>query len=109
MANQRLRSKAQSLLQPEQYGYDESSDHVSEKDATEIELEKLVFGDESGFRAGIELHQRHSSELVFEASDSTESGPHGSEGEGAPGQDRGLEDLDDADVGIPEHSLHAQC
>ncbi|KAI9767451.1 MAG: hypothetical protein M1840_005680 [Geoglossum simile] len=98
MADQRSRSKAQSLLQPRQYGYDESSDHVSEKDATEIELEKLVFGDESGFREGIGSHKRHSPELIFGGDDSSKSESRGSEGEGAPGHDEGLEDLDDADL-----------
>ena len=99
----------QSLQQARQHGHDEDSDHVSEKDATEIELEKLVFGDESGFREGIRSHKRHSSELTLEENDSSEGEPHDSEDEGALGHDEGLEGLDDTDVGIKEQSNHAQC
>jgi U3 small nucleolar RNA-associated protein 18 len=100
MVKQQFRNKAQSLLQPRQYGYDGCDSDASEKDATEIELEKLVFGDESGFREGIRSHKQHSSELVFEENDDSEGGTHLSEGEGVPGHDEGLEGVDDADVGI---------
>ncbi|KAI9769045.1 MAG: hypothetical protein M1839_003808 [Geoglossum umbratile] len=98
MNKQQSRNKAQSLLQPRQHGYDEYDSDASEKDATEIELEKLVFGDESGFREGIRSHKQYSSELVFEENDDSEGGTHVSEGEGVPGHDEGLEDVDDADL-----------
>ena len=100
MARQRSRIKAQLPLQPEERNHDGSGDDASEKDATETELEKLVFGDKSGFREGIRSHKRYSSELTFEDNDNPEDEPYASEDERASGDDKGLEGVDDADVGI---------
>lgn len=40
-----------------------TSDESVEKDEAELELEKLVFGDDAGFRAGLSAHQPTCSKL----------------------------------------------
>lgn len=63
-----------------------------EKDKTELELEKLVFGDELGFYDGLKSLQDDSAKgLVTEADDQAE----GDENEET---EEGLEGVDDADV-----------
>ena len=60
------------------------SDDSMGKDKTELELEKLVFGDEIGFHKGLKPHGHRAAPTS------------------QPGQDRleekGLEEIDDADV-----------
>lgn len=73
-------------------GFD--SDDSSEKDKTELELEKLVFGDEAGFQEGISTYERKyytaEHDLVVRDENSDEY---------QVGQDQeGLEGVDDADV-----------
>jgi len=70
-------------------------DVYTDKDDTELELEKLVFGDDAGF---------HNALRTFEdgavASNSTlpYSGDEEEEGDQAPGEAEGLEGVNDADV-----------
>jgi U3 small nucleolar RNA-associated protein 18 len=77
-----------------------------EKDATEIELEKLVFGDESGFREGVRSHKL---ECTLEENYPSEDGFPVSEGEREPGDDEGLEGVDDADVGNKFRLSNRHC
>lgn len=58
------------------------SDGEPEKDETEVELERLVFGDSAGFREGLRDFAREERE-----------------DEGAEEETTGLEGLDNADVG----------
>ena len=67
------------------------SDEPVEKDATEIELEKMVFGDSSGFHEGLKPYKDASIDsrgLVEGERQQTQSSV----------EDEKLEDLDDADV-----------
>jgi hypothetical protein len=101
--------------QPSQHNHDDGDSDFAEKDATEIELERLVFGDESGFREGLKSHRRYSSEPIPEENDHLEGDPHGSKGEREARDSEGLEGVDDADVGIdqpiltPRMLLIARC
>lgn len=86
-----------SLLQPHDSdssfnGFD--SDDSSEKDKTELELEKLVFGDEAGFQEGISTYERkyHTAEH-----DLVVGGENSDEYQVEQDQE-GLEGVDDADV-----------
>ena len=63
-----------------------------EKDRTEIELEKLVLGDESGFHEGLKSY-KHGSTDFQGLLDGERQQPQGSSEDGK------LEQLDDADVG----------
>ena len=60
-------------------------DELAGKDKTELELEKLVFGDEVGFHDGLNLHGQR----VAPDSQPAEQGLM---------QEEGLEEIDDADV-----------
>lgn len=87
---------AVALLQP--YDSDSSfngfnSDDSIEKDKTELELEKLVFGDEAGFQEGLSTYERkyHTVENDLEGGDRLDDGQVEEDQEG-------LEGLDDADV-----------
>ncbi len=62
----------------------ESDDSIG-KDKTELELERLVFGDEIGFQEGLKPHRQRAAPL---------SQP----GEQDRLEDEGLEEIDDADV-----------
>lgn len=73
-------------------GFD--SDDSTEKDKTELELEKLVFGDEAGFQEGIRTYERkyHTAEhnLVV--------GGENLDDYQVEHDQEGLEGVDDADV-----------
>ena len=68
----------------------ESDDSIG-KDKTELELEKLVFGDEIGFHEGLKPHGQRAPP----ASQPSEQGRL---------EEEGLEDIDDADVCILDWS-----
>lgn len=76
-------------------GFDEESVKEDEKDSTEEELERLVFGDSAGFRASL----KKSKQLVKTDAQLEDAGEDGT----------GLEDAQDADVGsmCPEHDKQA--
>ena len=65
-----------------------------EKDQTELELEKLVFGDDAGFRKSLKLQEQDTSH-EFSSSDEEKAGLEEAD---ASGQDDNLEALADADV-----------
>lgn len=66
------------------FGEVESGDSIG-KDKTELELEKLVFGDEIGFHEGLEPHEQRAA-------------PTSQPNESGGLQEEGLEEIDDADV-----------
>lgn len=70
-----------------------NSDDSMEKDKTELELEKLVFGDEAGFQKGLSTHERkdHTAEHGLVGGDHLDDAQVEQDQEG-------LEGLDDADV-----------
>lgn len=71
-------------------GFDEESDAgQSDKDSTEEELERLVFGDHAGFRAGL----KKAKQVV------TVKGQPG-RGDEEQEEETGLEQAQDADVGL---------
>lgn len=76
----------------------ESSDIGSNKgkDETELELERLIFGDDTGFKEGLKLYRLGTLETVHE--DHHKAGEGGG-GEGGSGEEEDLEALEDADVG----------
>ena len=83
-------SKSKTILQPAESAYEELSDaSVSdaelEKDETELELERLVFGDDEGFKRELGRHG------------ATESGIESAEEE-EEDEDRELDAVADADV-----------
>ncbi len=91
-------------------GNDELSDSVNihdnpgprEKDKTELELERLVFGDESGFLDGLKSIQDDTAAgLVGEAQTQAEGDENEETGEG-------LEGVDDADVRTRAVMLHGR-
>ena len=61
------------------------SDEMVRKDKTELELEKLVFGDQTGFHEGLRLQGQRAALTTQPA-------------EQGRLQEEGLEDIDDADV-----------
>lgn len=67
------------------------SDEPMEKDEAEIELEKLVFGDESGFHEGLKSYKDHSTDLGDLVDGDQQQVQDGLE-------EGNLEGLDDADV-----------
>lgn len=72
----------------------ESDDSIG-KDKTELELEKLVFGDEIGFHEGLNPHGQRAI-------------PASQPGEQDRLEDEGLEEIDDADVCTLNWSLGLQ-
>ncbi len=62
------------------------SPDIAPKDATEAELEKLVFGDETGFLEGIKTHEAHNRKPTLEEDPAGESA------------DEDLDGLQDSDV-----------
>lgn len=66
-----------------------------EKDATEAELEKLVFGNDAGFREGIKSHIRETQHFDLDHDDQEEDIER-DEGKGESDED--LEALDDSEV-----------
>jgi len=73
---------------------DGNSNDPMEKDEVEEELERLVFGDEGGFKRGLELHTQQSLEEASEKDE--EQGPKTLNGDNS--QEEGLGGVDDADV-----------
>ncbi|MCJ1395192.1 hypothetical protein MMC18_008075 [Xylographa bjoerkii] len=99
--NKEGKRKAIIRQQPTPSTQDELSDgdgpsnhgEAMEKDETELELEKLVFGDDAGFREGLKLYRN----------DTADSIEDGSEGDVAVGsveevEDGDLDAVDDADL-----------
>ena len=68
------------------------SDDPMEKDETEVELEKLVFGDDAGFLEGIKSHRQEGARLDFEQLE------EGEDVDADVGEDEALEGIADADV-----------
>jgi hypothetical protein len=73
---------------------DASSPDPMEKDEAEEELERLVFGNESGFRDALKSRKPVNRELALLEDNEAEDGETQSDGE------EGLGDVDDADVGF---------
>lgn len=103
----RLRSRkpaknAEAIQQPTPPNRDESSDgedHFDsddpmEKDETEVELEKLVFGDDAGFLEGLRSHGQEIARSDFSELEESE------DVKGDDREDEGLEGFADADVTI---------
>ena len=77
------------------------SDDPMEKDETELELEKLVFGDDAGFHERLKSHrQKLGVRGQSKTAQSKQEGPDGLEEEG-------LEDIDDADVCTFDESTYS--
>lgn len=72
-------------------GFD--SDDSTEKDKTELELEKLVFGDEAGFQEGISTYERK-----YHTAEHDLVGDEHLDGDQVEQDQEGLENVDDADV-----------
>ena len=70
-------------------------DDLVGKDKTELELEKLVFGDETGFHEDLKLQGQRTAPTSQPAE------------QGRP-QEEGLEDIDDADVCTLNRALGLQ-
>ena len=75
---------------------DGNSSDPMEKDEVEEELERLVFGDEDGFKRGLKLQPQHGLESASEEEE--ERGREIVEGDDSV--DEGLEGVDDADVSV---------
>jgi U3 small nucleolar RNA-associated protein 18 len=71
----------------------DNDDNENTKDETEIRLEKLLFGDDEGFRSALRSHTVRS-----RSPSSRSESSQGEKGEGDGGE--GLEDVDDVDVGF---------
>ncbi|KZF22420.1 putative small nucleolar ribonucleo protein complex subunit [Xylona heveae TC161] len=100
--SKKARQEAVSRQKPEELGQDNvmdeaasfagrSDDEMPEKDSTEAELEKLVFGDESGFLEGLKSHRAGE----YSEEDESVSGA-GDEESGA--EEAGLTGISDADL-----------
>lgn len=102
-APQRKHVKAQTsrhhpvLPAPDQLSDASKSDReLNEKDATELELEKLVFGDDEGFREGLKSYGQNAG--LSESSEEEEEKEE-EENPGALGEEEGdLEGVHDEDV-----------
>lgn len=100
--SRRSSRKSQNAEQPSRPApNDPDDDHMDgngndpmEKDEVEEELERLVFGDEDGFKRGLELHTQQGLEEASEKDE--EQGPQTLNGDES--QEEGLEGVDDADV-----------
>ena len=70
-----------------------------EKDDTERKLEKLLFGDDEGFQEALKGHQDYGvMDLVLQSDEEDAEEDHDLTTKGIEGEDRGLEDVPDADV-----------
>lgn len=69
------------------------SEESLEKDETELELEKLVFGDEAGFQEGLGAYKRKFRTIVREGVEEDQRGVEQLDELG-----EGIEGVDDADV-----------
>ena len=72
-------------------------DDSMEKDETELELEKLIFGDSAGFQEGLKLYRQEDIELDSPDDEESEAGDDGA-GDKEENVEQGLETVDDADV-----------
>ena len=79
---------------------DLESEELDEKESTELELEKLVFGDDEGFRASLSAHQR-----VLTPNDSKIDGKESRNIWAASDAEEGFEAVADADVRLNVLSL----
>ena len=78
------------------------SEDPMEKDDTEVELEKLVFGDDAGFHEGLKFHQStFSKDLDTNAEDQQDAARPSDEA-------HGLQAVDDADVRTLASTLFPQ-
>lgn len=96
---------AQQPTNPTQDEFDDDfegfNSDLQDKSETEIELEKLVFGDEKGFRDSLKIHRKHGSAQCSSVAE-------GNQAEGPEGLEDGeIEGLDDADVRTVDLSLRA--
>lgn len=83
---------------PTQNDFSDAEDHFGsddpvEKDETEVELEKLVFGDDAGFLEGLKSHRQ---EVARSEVDQLEEVAEGKDT--SADEDEGLEGIADADV-----------
>ncbi|MCJ1484023.1 hypothetical protein MMC06_004191 [Schaereria dolodes] len=72
-------------------------DDSMEKDETELELEKLIFGDSAGFQEGLKLYRQEDIELDSPDDEESEAGDDGA-GDKEENVEQGLETVDDADL-----------
>lgn len=80
------------------------SDEIMEKDKTEIELEKLVFGDELGFHEALKSYKDPSTDLP----DLVDGDRQPSERNAEQGNFEGLDDADVCKVELPVALAFAQ-
>lgn len=99
MAQVKAKSSKSVLISPTSDDSDSSFDGINsedslEKDKTELELEKFVFGDEVGFQQALDTHGRssHTGELGGEEEDDQLINGQFEE------EEAGIEGVDDADV-----------
>lgn len=73
---------------------DMDTEDLTEKDATELELERRVFGDEAGFYEALRLHKdaEHVGDQIL-------TGASGYEDQNAEDREGSLRGVNDADVG----------
>lgn len=86
---QESRQQPTPLIHDELSNASDSDKEIIEKDATELELEKLVFGDDAGFREGLRSYRQDAE--ISESSEEEEEAEVGIGGED-------LEGVQDADV-----------
>ena len=107
LRNRKAVGRARVTQQPIPPGQDDSfgglSDHGNnnsmEKDDTELELEKLVFGDNDGFRENLRRQKLDTDVLGH-------SGVEEDEESNAESSQEGFADVKDADVGIPDFYMY---
>lgn len=96
--SRRSSRKTQNTEKPSRPAQDDQTDGNSnepmEKDEVEEELERLVFGDEDGFKRGLQLQTQHGLEGASEEDEQQD--PETLDGNDSP--DEGLEGVDDAEV-----------
>lgn len=77
------------------------NDEPVEKDEVEIELEKLVFGNKSGFQQGLISHGDNTSSQTLQDFEKIEEDDHTTE------EEKAIHDVEDADVGPrPPHEQY---
>lgn len=104
MPRERSRRSSRKTQNTEKPSRSAQDDHITdqsdgnsndpEKDEVEEELERLVFGDEDGFKRGLKLQTQHGLEGASEEDE--ELDPETLDGNHSP--DEGLEGVDDAEV-----------
>ena len=93
---QEARQQPTSPTQDELSNASDSDQPIIEKDATELELEKLVFGDDAGFREGLKSYTQAAG--ISESSEEEGEGEEEGAGIGDVGEEEDLEGVHDADV-----------